>query len=198
MNSEMALRVDAMDLLLQEFDVLDVERFVSAVKSDNFDIAKSIEARDWLIQEYGELEADRLIRILKESNPDPIPLRTKVTDWLTLQLGKAETERYLQDMRDDKFDYTEWRRENLWPGKTIEEIHDMGVAHQQKLRTEEAKAPAEPTAQPAPKKKTVYATRCTAASKTPYIPQNKTKGNTQWKSATSSAKISTKSHRSLG
>jgi len=50
---------------------------------------------------------------------------------LISNLGELDTERFIVMVKRDTFDYTEWQR-NLWSDKSIEEIHMMAVAHEQR------------------------------------------------------------------
>jgi len=42
-------------------------------------------------------------------------------------LGTVNAERFINCVKNDDFDYTEWQRD-LWNGKTIEEIHSAATA----------------------------------------------------------------------
>ena len=42
-------------------------------------------------------------------------------------LGTVNAERFINCVKNDDFDYTEWQRD-LWKGKTIEEIHSSATA----------------------------------------------------------------------
>ena len=53
-----------------------------------------------------------------------IVLRSEGMKLLTKYLGKVDAERFISNMKKDKFDYTEWRKD-LWEDKTIEEIHEL-------------------------------------------------------------------------
>jgi len=49
-------------------------------------------------------------------------------------LGAVNAERFINCVKNDHFDYTEWQRD-LWKGKTIEEIHrDAAAFYAQKYR----------------------------------------------------------------
>ena len=37
-------------------------------------------------------------------------------------LGLIETEIFIANIKQERFDYTEWRRENLWEDLTLEEV----------------------------------------------------------------------------
>ena len=42
-------------------------------------------------------------------------------------LGAVNAERFINCVKNDHFDYTEWQRD-LWKDKTIEEIHEAAAA----------------------------------------------------------------------
>ena len=42
-------------------------------------------------------------------------------------LGAINAERFINCVKSDRFDYTEWQRD-LWKDKTIEEIHGAAAA----------------------------------------------------------------------
>ena len=42
-------------------------------------------------------------------------------------LGAVNAERFIHCVKSDRFDYTEWQQ-NLWEGKTIEEIHNAATS----------------------------------------------------------------------
>ena len=42
-------------------------------------------------------------------------------------LGAVNAERFIHCVKSDRFDYTEWQQD-LWKGKTIEEIHQAATA----------------------------------------------------------------------
>jgi hypothetical protein len=41
-------------------------------------------------------------------------------------LGSVNAERFINCVKKDSFDYTEWQRD-LWKGKTIEEVHQAAT-----------------------------------------------------------------------
>jgi hypothetical protein len=43
-------------------------------------------------------------------------------------LGEVNAERFINSMKNDNFDYTEWQRD-LWSDKTVEEIHNAAAAY---------------------------------------------------------------------
>jgi hypothetical protein len=42
-------------------------------------------------------------------------------------LGAYETEIFLVRIKQEEFDYTEWRRDNLWAGMTAEQILEQAA-----------------------------------------------------------------------
>jgi hypothetical protein len=55
-------------------------------------------------------------------------------DSLVQTLGAVDAERFISIIKRDTFDYTEWRRDNLFKGMTIEEIHAEATKHEENLR----------------------------------------------------------------
>jgi hypothetical protein len=45
------------------------------------------------------------------------------------KLGVLDAETFIAAIRNDHFDYTEWRKENLFAGMTAEEIHNAAVEY---------------------------------------------------------------------
>jgi len=56
-------------------------------------------------------------------------LRLEAMNILVERLGLVDAERFIDFVKRDNFDYTEWQR-NLWKGKTIDEINDMAIKFQ--------------------------------------------------------------------
>ena len=52
------------------------------------------------------------------------------------KLGVVEAEMFLAMIRENTFDYTEWRRDNLWQGMSIDEIFQL-AAEREKERMQE-------------------------------------------------------------
>lgn len=50
-------------------------------------------------------------------------VRVEAMDALIAALGEVDAERFISMVSRDKFDYTEWRRDNLCKGMTIDEIY---------------------------------------------------------------------------
>jgi len=53
-------------------------------------------------------------------------LKIEVIDLLLKTFGVLETERFISSIKNNNFDYTEWRK-TLWKDKTIEEIHKLAT-----------------------------------------------------------------------
>lgn len=51
--------------------------------------------------------------------------------WLKEKLGVLETEIFIATVRDDHFDYTEWRRDNLWKDMTLDEVFELAAKREQ-------------------------------------------------------------------
>ena len=49
-------------------------------------------------------------------------LLNKGIDCLTENLGLVDAERFISLISSERFDYTEWRKENLFKDMTVEEI----------------------------------------------------------------------------
>ena len=63
-------------------------------------------------------------------------LRWEAMEILRKNLGLIDSERFIDIIKRDKFDYTEWRR-NLWKDKTVDEIHEMAKEeYKQKFNNE--------------------------------------------------------------
>jgi hypothetical protein len=54
-------------------------------------------------------------------------LRAAAMKLLIEGLGAVNAERFINCIKTDHFDYTEWQRD-LWNGKTIEELHNEAAA----------------------------------------------------------------------
>lgn len=55
-----------------------------------------------------------------------VALRVEAMDLLIEKFGVFNAERFISIVKNDDFDYTEWRK-NLWRDKSIEEIHALGM-----------------------------------------------------------------------
>lgn len=58
-------------------------------------------------------------------------IQVKGMEVLTRELGLVEAERFIALMLREPFDYTEWRNENVFPGLTVEQIHDLAAKEAQ-------------------------------------------------------------------
>jgi len=58
-------------------------------------------------------------------------LKLEAMNMLVENLGLVDAERFIDLIKRDSFDYTEWQR-NLWKGKTIDEINKMAIKFQKK------------------------------------------------------------------
>ncbi len=46
---------------------------------------------------------------------------------LVEKLGIVEAEMFISTIRDEMFDYTEWRQNNLWKDMSLDEIFDLAA-----------------------------------------------------------------------
>ena len=53
-------------------------------------------------------------------------LKMEAMDLLLKTFGVVETERFINSIKSNNFDYTEWHK-NLWKNKSIEEVHKMAI-----------------------------------------------------------------------
>ena len=51
-------------------------------------------------------------------------LKSKCFTILAEQVGSVEMERFIMLLNRDTFDYTEWRRDNLFQGETVDSLCD--------------------------------------------------------------------------
>lgn len=51
-------------------------------------------------------------------------LKSKCFTILAEQVGSVEMERFIMLLNRDTFDYTEWRKANLFPGETVDSLCD--------------------------------------------------------------------------
>jgi hypothetical protein len=63
-------------------------------------------------------------------------LRVEGMKLLIEGLGTVNAERFINCIKTDHFDYTEWQHD-LWKGKTIEEIHQAATAFYNEKHKEE-------------------------------------------------------------
>jgi hypothetical protein len=50
--------------------------------------------------------------------------------YLREKLGIIETEAFISAIRNDHFDYTQWRRDNLFSGESLEEINEQASEYE--------------------------------------------------------------------
>jgi len=50
-------------------------------------------------------------------------------DALVQRLGIVEAERFITLIIREPFDYTEWRKENLFKGKTVEQLNEEAMEY---------------------------------------------------------------------
>jgi len=68
-------------------------------------------------------------------------LKSKCFTILAEQVGSVEMERFIMLLNRDTFDYTEWRRNNLFQGETVDSLCDQ-IERFQQTRSGEAPVPA--------------------------------------------------------
>jgi hypothetical protein len=56
-------------------------------------------------------------------------IRSEAMEVLVNKLGLVDAERFIDFIKREKFDYTEWQRD-LWKDKTIDEINEMAINFQ--------------------------------------------------------------------
>jgi hypothetical protein len=59
-------------------------------------------------------------------------LCNEALDTLVQSLGIVDAERFISIIKRDTFDYTEWRRGNLFKGMSIDEIHTAATKHEKR------------------------------------------------------------------
>ena len=52
------------------------------------------------------------------------------------KLGTVEAEMFISIIRENSFDYTEWRRNNIWQEMTVGEIFELAANREKMMRTE--------------------------------------------------------------
>ena len=62
-------------------------------------------------------------------------LKTKCFDILAEQVGDVEMERFVMLIHRDVFDYTEWRKDHLFQGETVDSLCDK-IEEEQVVRKE--------------------------------------------------------------
>ena len=69
-------------------------------------------------------------------------IRVEGMEVLMEKLGLVEAERFIMLIKKEPFDYTSWRRENLFKGKSFDEVYAEAAALRARTRAgEKAKAP---------------------------------------------------------
>ena len=48
-----------------------------------------------------------------------------MSKWVAEQVGSVEMERFIMLLNRDTFDYTEWRKDNLFQGETVDSLCDQ-------------------------------------------------------------------------
>lgn len=56
-------------------------------------------------------------------------LKSKCFMILAEQVGSVEMDRFVMLLNRDAFDYTEWRKDNLFPGETVDTLFDKIKAY---------------------------------------------------------------------
>ncbi len=67
-------------------------------------------------------------------------LKSKCFTILAEQVGSVEMERFVMLLNRDTFDYTEWRKENLFPNETVDTLFDKIKAYSKDRRGTRAMA----------------------------------------------------------
>ncbi len=62
--------------------------------------------------------------------PD-IVIRLEAMETLIAKLGEVDTERFIQMIKMDTFDYSQWR-DDLWKGKSVDEIHQLAAEYERR------------------------------------------------------------------
>ena len=56
-------------------------------------------------------------------------LRKEAMNFLIKKFGEVDAERFIASIKNEKFDYTKWRKENLFVGMSVEDIHNAAVKY---------------------------------------------------------------------
>ena len=51
------------------------------------------------------------------------------------KLGIVEAEAFISVIRESSFDYTEWRRDHLWQGMSLDEIFQLAAEREKARKT---------------------------------------------------------------
>jgi hypothetical protein len=54
---------------------------------------------------------------------------------LVEKLGVVEAETFISVIKDSSFDYTEWRRDHLWQGMSLDEIFKLAAKREKTKKT---------------------------------------------------------------
>ena len=66
-------------------------------------------------------------------------LKSKCFTILAEQVGSVEMERFVMLLNRDAFDYTEWRKDNLYPNESVDSLYDKIKAYSAgRQKTEQA------------------------------------------------------------
>jgi homoserine kinase len=57
-------------------------------------------------------------------------IRVEAMNALIAALGEVDAERFISMINRDRFDYTEWRRDNLCKGMTFDEVYEEAAAYE--------------------------------------------------------------------
>jgi hypothetical protein len=63
------------------------------------------------------------------SDPQTAAIMSVGMKALRKALGSLEVELFLVNIKQEQFDYTEWRQDNLWVGATADEILEQAAAN---------------------------------------------------------------------
>lgn len=58
-------------------------------------------------------------------------IRLEAIDALIDKLGEVDAERFVQMIKKENFDYTQWR-DDLWRNKNVDEIHQQAIAYEKR------------------------------------------------------------------
>jgi len=58
-----------------------------------------------------------------------VTLLSKGMECLMKNLGLVEAERFISLIQSERFDYTEWRKDNLFVGLTVSELSEEAMKH---------------------------------------------------------------------
>ena len=83
------------------------------------------------IPKYMSTDIGRDKTMYKDENPQTAAIMSIGMKALREALGTIDTELFLVTVKSTRFDYTEWRRDNLWIGMTAEEILDKAAKKDQ-------------------------------------------------------------------